>query len=103
MQVKMDQYSHFQGTVVDAQPLPPMISAQGVTAVGVSSAAPSAVYVHSQPAPAMLPNNGRQPPRNRWADSICDWPSNLFPSCYCVCCVCCGMYLAAQSKDIYFI
>ncbi len=39
----------------------------------------------------------RVPPVNRWGDSICDCFSNLFPSCYCVCCVCYGMYLNAQS------
>lgn len=37
-----------------------------------------------------------RPPPNRWADSICDWPSNLFPSCWCVCCCYCGMWLVAQ-------
>lgn len=102
IQVKVDQYDNFQGTVVNAQPLPPVISAQGVTAVGhVTNGAPTAVYVHTQPATAVngtIPTNGRQPPQNRWADTICDWPSNLFPSCYCVCCFCCGMYLTAQSK-----
>ena len=46
----------------------------------------------------LYPSNGRPYPRNRWGDSICSWPENLFPSCYCVCCVCCGMYLAAQSN-----
>jgi hypothetical protein len=44
-------------------------------------------------------SNGRQYPQGRWGDSICDWPANMYPSCYCVCCVCCGMYLAAQSKE----
>ena len=44
-------------------------------------------------------SNGRQYPQGRWGDSICDWPTNMYPSCYCVCCVCCGMYLAAQSKS----
>lgn len=37
-------------------------------------------------------------PINRWADNICDWPKNLYPSCYCTCCVCWGLYIQAQSK-----
>ncbi len=39
-----------------------------------------------------------RPLPNRWADSICDWPKNLFPSCYCACCCFHGMYINAQSK-----
>eukprot|EP01039_Chlorochromonas_danica_P003405 gene3403-3731_t len=35
-------------------------------------------------------------PINRWADNICDWPKNLYPSCYCACCVCWGLYIQAQ-------
>ncbi len=42
----------------------------------------------------------RRPPPNRWSDSICDWPKNLFPSCYCVCCCLQGMYITAQSKKM---
>lgn len=54
------------------------------------------VYVQAN-GQAAVPN-GRHPVTGRWADNICDWPSNLFPSCYCVCCVCCGMWIVAQSK-----
>eukprot|EP01038_Epipyxis_sp_PR26KG_P016117 gene16117-21905_t len=38
----------------------------------------------------------RLAPLNRWGDSICDWPSNLFPSCWCACCCCYGVYIMAQ-------
>ncbi|RYH20941.1 hypothetical protein EON65_21990 [archaeon] len=38
------------------------------------------------------------PPVGHWADGICDWASNLYPSCYCACCVCYGIYIVAQSK-----
>lgn len=41
-----------------------------------------------------------RPPAHRWRDSICDWYSNLYPSCYCMCCCCYGMWLQAQSKFI---
>lgn len=40
-----------------------------------------------------------RPPPNRWKDSICDWPNNLFPSCWCVCCWFYGMYLVAQMAE----
>lgn len=55
--------------------------------------------------PQRVDNNAgrRQYPVNRWGDSICDWPRNLYPSCYCVCCVCCGVYLAAQSKELHIL
>lgn len=39
-----------------------------------------------------------RPPPGRWADNICDWPKNLFPSCGCVCLCCYGMWISAQSK-----
>ena len=41
----------------------------------------------------------RERPPNRWSDSICDWTNNIFPSCWCVCCCCYGIYLLAQSKQ----
>lgn len=34
-----------------------------------------------------------------WGSQICDWPSNLFPSCYCVCCACCGIWLIGQMAE----
>ena len=40
----------------------------------------------------------RNRPLNRWGDSIFDWLTNLYPSCYCACCVCYGMYIVSQSK-----
>eukprot|EP01039_Chlorochromonas_danica_P003406 gene3406-3732_t len=52
-----------------------------------------------------LPTTMRRtpPPRGRWSDAICDWHTNLFPSCYCTCCVCCGIWLIAQiSQKIGF-
>ena len=42
----------------------------------------------------------QRPLPNRWADSICDWPNNLFPSCYCACCCFQGMYIVAQSENM---
>lgn len=39
-----------------------------------------------------------RPAPGRWKDGICDWPQNLSPSCYCVCCFSHGMWLLAQSK-----
>ena len=58
--------------------------------------------IHATPALGERRINSRQPPPpGRWSDSICDWTMNLYPSCYCACCVCCGIYLVAQSKIIY--
>ena len=46
------------------------------------------------------PQPKRQPPPlGRWADGICDWPSNLFPSAYCVCFACHGCWLMAQMGE----
>ena len=70
------------------------------------------VVVNQQPASAYA-NNGqggpidpyaarprRQPPPiGRWADGICDWPSNLWPSCYCACCIFHGSWLMAQMGE----
>jgi hypothetical protein len=46
----------------------------------------------------------RPPPigTGKWADDICDWPANLYPSCFCVCFVFDGIYLGAQSEFIIF-
>lgn len=45
--------------------------------------------------------SGRNKPLNSWGDSICDWPNNLYPSCYCTCCCCYGMYIVAQSEAFF--
>jgi hypothetical protein len=50
-----------------------------------------------------LEQNQRQRPLNGWADSICDWPKNLFPSCWCALCCCYGVYITAQSKCVIFL
>ena len=76
-----------------------VVSAQPVAAYEVRTiaAAPTAHNVapqyHAQGRATAV-----RPMQNRWKDSICDWPNNLFPSCYCVCCCCYGMWLLAQSK-----
>lgn len=84
---------------------------------GTIAAPPATVYaapyghqganaVYATPAYGQPPAGNQEPrrpyPRNRWSDSICDWPRNLYPSCYCVCCVCCGIYLSAQSALTIF-
>ncbi len=102
---KTDPYGNAQYATPAANP----IAAQPVThhptyVVGtVAMPPPQTAYAQPYMNPVMQNIQPGQPPRrqyprNRWGDSICDWPLNLFPSCYCVCCVCCGMYLAAQSK-----
>ena len=65
-----------------------------------------AQIVQSQPAAqaqpaalnALIVQHRQPPPPGRWADNICDWPTNLFPSCWCAYCCCQGMYIVAQSK-----
>eukprot|EP01031_Cornospumella_fuschlensis_P036347 gene36347-44091_t len=81
----------------------------GATYVAVGTVATPPVYVHTT-----APGNTAEalgvrravlrqpPPAGRWADGICDWPGNLYPSCYCACCVCCGIYLVAQSNPLAF-
>ncbi len=77
-----------------------VVSAQPVAAYEVRTiaAAPTAHNVapqyHAQGRATAV-----RPMQNHWKDSICDWPNNLFPSCYCVCCCCYGMWLLAQSKQ----
>lgn len=46
------------------------------------------------------PRQRRQPPPiGKWADGICDWPSNLYPSAYCVCCACSGAWILGQISE----
>jgi hypothetical protein len=69
---------------------------------------PSVVYASGQPATStyyvggnagsIYDSNGRQKPLGEWADNLCDWPKNLYPSCYCSMFCLYGMYLIAQSK-----
>lgn len=61
---------------------------------GVPTAAPQQVYVQQVGHAGV---EVRRPAPYKWSDSICDWPKNLFPSCYCVCCFFSGIYLTAQS------
>ena len=59
------------------------------------------LVVSEQPVPVHVTDReavSTRPLPNRWKDSICDWPKNLFPSCYCVLFGCYGMWLLAQSK-----
>ena len=55
------------------------------------------------PQPGMDPYGPRQrrqpPPLGKWADGICDWPSNVYPSMYCTCCVCGGAWLLGQISE----
>jgi hypothetical protein len=51
-------------------------------------------------------NTPKRPPpigTGKWADDICDWPSNLYPSCFCVCFVCDGIYIGAQSELLIIV
>jgi len=54
------------------------------------------IMVHQHPQPVASESLQKYAPQGKWADSICDWPSNLFPSCYCACCFLNGMYITAQ-------
>ena len=40
----------------------------------------------------------RQRPQGQWADGLCDWPTNLFPSCYCTCCCAHGCWIIGVLK-----
>eukprot|EP01038_Epipyxis_sp_PR26KG_P015308 gene15308-20630_t len=68
------------------------------TASPVVTIQPVNVYAQPQndPVNQRVIASRTRPPANRWGDSICDWPQNLFPSCWCACCCCYGIYLQAQ-------
>lgn len=59
-----------------------------------------ATYAIQQPQqhlPDLIPN--RPPPRGFWGSNICDWPLNLFPSCYCACCCLHGCWIVGQMAE----
>lgn len=84
--------------IVSAQAIPQ----QPIAVVGTVAARPHHGGMLSQPingqppADQQVENQRPRPPPGRWADSICDWPNNMYPSCYCVCCCWFGMWLNAQ-------
>jgi len=81
------------------------------SSVGYSSPANARFYSHptivsnnqvlhsSNPTAIDRPNNRPRPRDGKWLDSICDWPSNIFPSCWCACCCCYGMWLVGQMSE----
>lgn len=87
-----------QGAYAQGQPM----QAQGAYSQGQT------IYVSTvhQPqstdyrSPQLVVNSAVRPsrPMGQWSDSICDWPRNLFPSCWCAVCCCWGIYIQAQSK-----
>lgn len=89
-----------QGSTVTAQPV--VYSAQTYAA----QPTPQPVVVNataSRPATTVSAATGappiayiQRPPANRWGDEICDWPKNLFPSCWCACCCHYGVCLLGQ-------
>ena len=92
-------------TIVDAQPVNNYATPYGAQPTYAAApvgnyVSPAAQAVQAQP---QVGNNFHltRPNNGRWRDSICDWPSNLFPSCYCACCCCSGMWLVAQSEYNY--
>lgn len=72
---------------------------QPIAATSVSATLPTTRVQFAEPQrqrQARVSGTRPRPRPGRWLDSICDWPSNFFPSCWCVCCCCYGMYLNAQ-------
>lgn len=81
----------------------PVQAQQYYPTVTAAPAAGNYVTPTAQSHPAYnVPNTGYtpRPPAGRWRDSICDCFNNLYPSCYCPCCCCYGMWLVGQSKLI---
>lgn len=114
--MEVEKNSVYSGVVVNSQPSAastyenqrqPTIVGTPVTVVPtVHSAVAYNPSPYVQRNTMYIDNQGtetstQERPINRWADGICDWPRNLFPSCYCACCVCHGMYLVGQS-EYYF-
>lgn len=102
----LNTYPPIHGQPINNQPTTYVVGTVAAPPVVVQSTPHYSNYPNNSGYPGqpgmnpLYPANGRARPSNgRWADSICDWPSNLFPSCYCVCCVCCGMYLVAQMAE----
>lgn len=74
------------------------VAAYSVSAAPTIAAAPVTAqpgYYPHQNTPNRQAYSVRPPP-GHWGDNICDWPKNLFPSCWCTCCCCYGMWLSAQ-------
>jgi hypothetical protein len=42
-----------------------------------------------------------RPPQGEWSDGLCDWYTNLFPSCFCACLCCHGCWLSMQLQEKY--
>lgn len=53
--------------------------------------------VHVQQQQVTPPN--RPPPPGFWGSNICDWPRNLFPSCWCACCCLHGCWIVGQMAE----
>lgn len=84
---------------VNASP-PPVVN-QPVNAVSVTAHTTNANTNANATLTVSNPNTQVRP-LNRWADSICECCKNIFPSCYCACCCCYGMYLLSQSMNISY-
>lgn len=102
---KTDPYSNSYPSAAPVNAHP--IQTQPTYVVGTVAQPPTqAQYYGPQPTNTIVGNATTlqpRPPAHRWRDSICDWPANLFPSCYCVCCCCYGIWLQAQSKLLFLL
>jgi len=100
------------GIPVQAQPLPPSHYSANPTYAQAGVYAPyaypsTAQQQHQQGLPLTggsiqshqdhIPN--RPPPRGYWGSNICDFPMNLFPSCYCACCCMHGCWIVGQMAE----
>lgn len=59
---------------------------------------PQPVFVQN-PHPQQVAEAPRPPPRGYWGSNICDWPRNIFPSCFCACCCLHGVWIIGQMSE----
>jgi len=66
---------------------------------GVYAQSPPVYATQAQSQQATVNGGALIKPVGTWGDNICDCTKNLFPSCYCACCVCYGIWLVAQMAE----
>jgi hypothetical protein len=105
-QAQTFSYAHGGETYAQPSTVPSMVYVD--TAQQATPVAAQQQYVYSNVGSVQYYAGGAQngvldistvpKPLGRWSDNLCDWPKNLFPSCYCASCCIYGLYIQAQSS-----
>jgi hypothetical protein len=99
----LHQSHELEKTAYTTQPAHPA-NVQGVIAPNVVTAA--SAYPQQRGQRTTVGGNqqdqissSRPPPRGYWGSHICDWPRNVFPSCYCAFCCMHGCWIVGQMSE----